>query len=202
MLQRLHIRPAKFCRGYALNTYCAILVFLIICLHFILQPVLLAQQKVEREYLLKAAFVYNFTKYIEWQDPDRLDSFVITVLGKSDILVPLNEIAKRNSVDGKTIRINHIATINDFKDCHILFIAPSEAENLDHILDIVEYENILTVADSHGFAMRGVAINFVIIEGRIKFKINSQALKRAELNVGSQLLKVGLMVKDERQRES
>lgn len=202
MFQRFYIRPAKSRRRSALGTYRAISVFLAVCLPLVLQPALFAQQKVEREYLLKAAFIYNFTKYVQWEVPDRLDSFVIAVFGNSDVLVPLNEIAKKNSVAGKTIIINHIATMNNFEDCHILFIAPSEVEGLDSILDIVEYKNILTVADSPGFAVRGVAINFIIIDGGIKFKINNGALKRADLSVGSQLLKLGLIVEDERQGES
>lgn len=66
-----------------------------------------------------------------------------------------------------------------------------------YILQKVKHKNILTISDSKGFAYRGVAINFIIVKGKRKFEINTDAIDRAGLRVSSQLLKLAILVKGE-----
>ena len=73
--------------------------------------------------------------------------------------------------------------------CNILLISASEKNQLQNILEMTKNKNILTVSDSNGFALEGVAINFVLVEGKLKFEINSNAINQAGLQVSSHLLK-------------
>lgn len=146
---------------------------------------------------IKAAFVYNFTKYIEWVDDDTTDSFEIGIIGDSDIIFPLQEIGEKELVNNKKIEIKHYQNIQDINVCHILFISASEKSQLQNILKKIENKNILTISDSKGFANEGVAINFVVVEGKIKFEINSNAINQAGLQVSSQLLKLAILVEKE-----
>ena len=126
---------------------------------------------------IKAAFVYNFTKYIEWVDDDTTDSFEIGIIGDSDIIFPLQEIAEMELVNNRKIEVIHFQDIQDINSCNILYISASEADELRDILKKIDGRNILTISDSNGFANEGGAINFVIVEGKLKFEINSNVIR-------------------------
>ncbi len=145
---------------------------------------------------IKAVCIYNFTKYIEWVDDDTTDSFEIGIIGDSDIIFLLQEIAKKELVDNRKIEVIHFQDINDINNCHILFISASENNSLSDILQKVKDNNILTVSDSMGFAQEGVGINFIIVDKKIKFEINNSAIDQAGLHVSSQLLKLAILVEE------
>lgn len=143
---------------------------------------------------IKAVFIYNFTKYIQWPNSDTSRTFEIAIIGDSNIIIPLKEIAEKKLVDNRKIEIKHCQDIQDINMCHILFISASENKRLHEILQKVKNRNILTISDCNGFAEEGVAINFVIIEGKVKFEISSGAINNAGLKVSSQLLKLAILV--------
>ena len=146
---------------------------------------------------IKAAFIYNFTKYIEWVDDDTTDSFEIGIIGDSDIISPLLEIAARELVNNRKIEIIHFQDIQDFNSCNILYISASEADVLPDILKNIDGRNILTISGNTGFALKGVAINFVIIDGKIRFEININLINQTGVLVNSHLLKLAILVEDE-----
>ena len=174
--------------------------FLVIFIHLlanILPDPAFAQPEQAREYEIKATFVYHFTKYIRWPDIDSAETFDIGILGKSEITAPLEEIARKRSAYDKRIRILHFNSIRHVEDCRLLFIPSSEKENLQEILSAVENKSILTVGESEGFAREGVAINFIILEGKTKFELNSRVIDRAGLQVSSQLIKLAILIEQE-----
>jgi hypothetical protein len=172
-----------------------IVLFYIILINF--QSSLFAQKEMGGEYNLKATFIYHFTKYIKWTDSDSTKDFKIAILGDSDIITPLKKIANMRTVNNRKILIKHFNNIQDIDTCQILFISASKKNELQVILKKAEHKNILTISDSKGFAHKGVAINFVISEGKIKFEINNRALKRTGLQVSSQLQKLAILVEEE-----
>ena len=155
---------------------------------------LFSQIETVKEYELKATFIYHFTKYIQWPDDHTSETFDIAVFGDSKIIAPLEKIAKIRLIDDRKIRIKHFDHIQNIDSCHILFISASQKRGLSRILKEVQNKNILTISDSEGFARRGVAINLVIVEGKIKFEINSKALERAGLQASSQLVKLAKLI--------
>jgi hypothetical protein len=175
------------------------LLFLIII--FALPIITLADNKdVSLEDKTKAAFIYNFTKYIQWPD-DTLKTFNIAILGNSEILIPLKEIEKKKKVDNRKLKIKHYHDISDIDTCHILFISKSEEKKLPEILDSIGTRKILTIGDTEGFAEKGVAINFKIVKGKIRFEINSDVLDNLKLQVSSQLLKLAIFVEGKKKDE-
>jgi hypothetical protein len=157
----------------------------------------IAQIEAGQEYKLKAVFIYHFTKYFQWSFSDTSGAFEIAIIGNSNIIDPLKEIAEKRLVKGRRIEIKRFQDVEDIDACHILFIPVSETNQLDKILQRVKTENILTISDSKGFANRGVAINFVLVKEKIKFEINSRALERAGLQASSQLQKLAILVEAE-----
>lgn len=151
------------------------------------------------EYLVKAAFVYNFARFVEWpsersQEPD--GPFTLSVLGKDPFGASLESIRGKR-VKGRDMEIRRVDGIENLQRCHILFISGSEKENLSRILMKVSDWPVLTVSDMDGFAHRGGMINFRTVEKKIRFEINLNAAERTGLKISSKLLKLAKIVKEE-----
>lgn len=152
-----------------------------------------------REYFIKAGFVYNFTKFIKWPknsfDSQR-DKFVIGVLGDSPIQECLRILAlEEKEAGGKELIIKNFASLDEIRECQILFISPSMKGRLEEILRIVNDMPILLIGETLGFAERGVGINFFILGNKIRFEFNMDALDKSSLKVDPLLIEVGRIVK-------
>jgi hypothetical protein len=150
-------------------------------------------QNIEQEANLKAAFIYNFTKYIDWQRYGHGTNFVIGVAGDSPILESLNEIANNGTIDNKRIVVKTINKGSEINDCDILFIPKDSPFPLNYILQKAR-PGVLTISEEPGYAEEGTAFNFVVINNRLKFEANLKAISSAGLKAGSQLLKLAIIV--------
>lgn len=151
-------------------------------------------QNGEAEANLKAAFIYSFTKYIDWGSNTHPDVFVIGVMGQdSPIISPLREIARRNTVNNKRIEVRILQDPSEERDCDVVFIS---RECPVPLTDILQYagRGVLTISESYGYAARGSDFNFVIINQRLKFEANLKAISSSGLRAGSQLLKLAIIV--------
>jgi len=149
-------------------------------------------QPAQQEANLKAAFIFNFTKYIEW-NTNVQDIFVIGVLGKSPIVEPLNEIARTNTIKNKTIVVRVLNRPEEVASCNILFIPRGCPFPLQPILDHAG-TGVLTISEQPGMARHGTAFNFIIRNNQLKFEANLKAISSAGLKAGSQLLKLAIIV--------
>jgi hypothetical protein len=150
-------------------------------------------QSVVQEANLKAAFIYNFTKYIDWNNYDNSGTFIIGVIGSSPVITSLNEIATTNSVNNKKIEVRIFNKPDEIEFCNILFIPEKNPYPLPSILAKVN-KGMLTISEEPGFARRGTAFNFVIKNDKLKFETNLKALNQADVKAGSQLLKLAIIV--------
>lgn len=144
---------------------------------------------VNTEYRLKAAFLYNFIQYIDWGTTP--SEYVIGIIGNSPIDAPLEEIAHTQS--NKKIVVKHFNSLNDITYCNILFIPKDSSIPLADILSKVP-KGVLTVAEKPGCARQGAAMNFVIVDNKLRFESNLQALNAEGLKASSQLLKLAILV--------
>ena len=164
----------------------------------------LAAQPAAGEYEVKAAFLYNFARYIEWPEeavPDAEDTFVIGVLGEDPFGPILDRIAKSKTVDGRKIAVRRFATVEDYTPCHILFVSSSETDRLATVLARLAESHVLVVGDTPGSARQGVIINFVIEQSKVRLEINPGAAERAGLKISSKLLRLATIVGDTRREE-
>jgi hypothetical protein len=151
-------------------------------------------QTQEQEANLKAAFIYNFTKYVEW-DRSGTDNnnFVIGVLGSSPVVKPLMEIARTKTIKNKNIVLQVYSRPEEINGCQILFIPEKNPFSLNAILDRTG-KGMLTISEETGFARMGTAFNFVVINNKLKFEANLNAIYLAGLRASSQLLKLAIIV--------
>jgi hypothetical protein len=152
------------------------------------------------EYELKAAFLFNFTKYVKWPErafADEHSPIVIAVVGTDPFGHALDDVVREKSVGGRKFDVRRFKTVDDLDACHLLFVAPSESARLSKIREHYTGEATLLVGDTDHFAGRGGAIGFYIEDKKIRFEINTDATKRATLDLSSQLLKLARIVKDD-----
>lgn len=145
------------------------------------------------EYAIKAAFIYNFTKFIEWDDSNEPTSFVIGVIGESPIYKPLQDVANTKQVNNKKIEIMHCVSKNAAScKCQILFVPETIKikEFQDFLTELSITKNTLIISESKGFLNSGAAINFLMNEDHIKFEVNMSSLNKNNLKASSQLLKL------------
>jgi len=151
-------------------------------------------QKIE-EYQLKSGFLYRICKYTRWPNSNDIKKpFVISILGRipagQEISIPQDQ-----TIHKRKIHIRKIEQLEEIDGSDVLFIASSEANRLESILEYTDKKPILTVGDSRGFAQQGVMINFYLQSGGIRFEINYEATKKASLKMHSQLFAIGRVVK-------
>jgi hypothetical protein len=148
------------------------------------------------EYLVKAAFIYNIAKFVEWP-PGTFETdsspVVLCILGKDPFGGSLKTIEGK-AVQGRPLIVRHIERVEDPGPCHILFISSSEAARLPQILAHVKDARILTIADMPRFAQNGGVINLVTMENRIGMEINTTAAEQARIQISSKLLKLARIV--------
>lgn len=150
-------------------------------------------QTEEKEASLKAAFIYNFSKYIDWDTNSHANDFVIGIIGTSPLTASLNEIAKSNTIKNKKIIVRQFSKPEDIVYCQILFIPQKIPFSLQSILDKAG-KGVLTISEEDGFAKKGTAFNFIIIKDKLKFEANLKAIDGAGLKASSQLLKLASII--------
>src|SRR6266403_1196383 len=146
------------------------------------------------EYLIKAGFIYNFAKFVEWpsatfSQPD--SPIVIGVLGTDPFGNVLDRIVEDKKIGPRGFVVKRLKwgkDLKDLKDCKIVFVSASERAHIDEILQSVKGLPILTVGETPGFAERGGVIRFTLEDNRVRFEVNVDAAHQADLNISSRLL--------------
>jgi hypothetical protein len=144
------------------------------------------------EYQIKAAFLYNFFKFVEW--PTAGNSMTIGVLGKDPFGDDLADELHGKTINDKPLILKHPATLQEATTCDVLFISTSEKVRMAVILDALRGHAVLTVSDSPRFIQHGGMIGFSLEDNRVRFSINHEATDAAHLTVSSQLLKLAKAV--------
>jgi hypothetical protein len=149
-----------------------------------------SESGVSREYAMKAAFIYKFTKFIEWSPEtfsDDRDPLILAVIGRDPFGKAIDVLHGRN-VKGRKILVKRITSTEDIDKSHILFISRSEKKRLPALLQKTRDLCVLTIGDMEEFSVYGGIINFFMVENTIRFEINVAAARQAGLNISSNLL--------------
>ena len=179
--------------GHSLRRALGTIIFALCC-----STILLAQQPKPNEYQVKAAYLFNFGRFVKWPakvSADNDSSFAVCVLGADPFGPALDATLANESLNGKPVVTRRISNSQDATGCRILFISSKEAGHLKDILATVDQEGILTVSDMPDFSRRGGMIQFVLDGERVRFEINLASAENAKLVLSSELLKVATVVK-------
>ena len=148
------------------------------------------------EYQVKAAYLYNFGKFVEWPPGALAGTQVsICVLGQDPFGPALDAALAGERIQGKSVMPRRITKAQEATGCEILYISSSEERRLSDILHTVDHIAILTVSDIPRFALRGGMIQFVLQGKRVRFEVNLTSAQDAGLTLSSELLKVAAEVR-------
>jgi hypothetical protein len=159
-----------------------------------------AHPQVSEEYRVKAAFVYNFTKFVEWppqtfKSPQ--DAISICILGKNPFGDSLAEVVHGKPVNGRPIVIRTIENAKDACACHVLFVRLSERKRLRSILEATSGHGVLTVGEMDSFPLEGGMINLKIDGDKIRIQINLEAAVRQHLGISAHLLGLAQIISEQ-----
>lgn len=148
------------------------------------------------EYHVKAVFLLNFTRFVEWpSSPTAAEApIVVGILGEDPFGRALDDVVRGETVRGRGVKVRRLRQIAEAEQCDLVFIASSERNRLGGILERTSGKPILTVSDMPEFAELGGMVGLVTTQGKTKLQINVEAAKAAHLSVSSKLLRPAQIV--------
>lgn len=152
-----------------------------------------AQDTLEAE--VRAAFIFNFTKFIDWP-PEALptDAFRVCVVGAPGFVPVLDALIRGESVLGRPLVRVEPSTPEAARECQVLYVGSGEPERAARMLAVVRDTPTLTIGDAPRFLQQGGAIRFLLEQDRVRFDVSLAALARARLEASSKLLRVARRV--------
>lgn len=149
-----------------------------------------AEASTAKEYKVKAAFIYNFTKFIKWPEDTFTatdEPIVIGFINKNPFGNELEKTLGTRTMQEHPFVIRRVKDAEDAKGVHLLFVSFEDAGETIALLRTIENESILTIGETKGFAARGGIIEFVIDKDKVRFNLNVTAAKKAGLSVNARM---------------
>jgi hypothetical protein len=143
------------------------------------------------EYQLKAVFLFNFTKFVEWPAQafgSAHDPFTICVTGSNPFGSSLDDEVGGKTVGKRPISVHVVSSPQEAQKCQILFFPAAERKRERGILEGLQSSSVLTVGETDDFTAHGGIVQFRLIDTRIHLEIISEAAARANLRISSKLL--------------
>jgi hypothetical protein len=190
------VKPAKRPRCSVRSLWQAQLLLTTAVLAFALTA---TPQENPSEYQLKAAFVYNFAKFVDWppttysgpQSP-----FAICIIGTDPFGSVIDDALRGKTIGDHPVVVERVKDAAAARRCKILFVSASEKHRLRDILESMKGANVLVVGDFEGFAASGGTIELTLQDNRVRFAINPGAADGAGLRISSKLLALAAIVHD------
>jgi hypothetical protein len=143
------------------------------------------------EYQIKAGFLFNFVKFVEWPGEAFADdgaALIIGVIGDDPFGSALDDVVSGKTVNGRRLEVRRLKWGEDLRRCHVLFVSSSERKRVVQLIDDLRGSNVLTVGEMAQFIQQGGIINFVMEANKVRFEINVAMAERARLKISSKLL--------------
>lgn len=161
------------------------------------EPATSGESGIPKEYQLKAAFLFNFAKFVEWPAQrfhDASTPLVIGVFGINPFASELESAVTGRQVNGRTLVVKRVAMAEDAKTTHLLFVPAAEDDRVREVLQALDGASVLTVGESEEFSEEGGMIRFLLEGDKLRFEINAGSAERAALQVSAQLQKLAKSV--------
>lgn len=140
---------------------------------------------------VRAVFLYNFTKFVEWPPPSQPDEpFRVCALADTAFIATLDRTIAGESVGGRPLVRAEVRSIDEARRCAMLYVGSGHREQAAPLLAAVRDLPVLTVGEGPSFVKQGGAIGFLLENNRVRFDINQRAVQRSGLKASSKLLRV------------
>ena len=174
-------------KEHIFSTYFLAILILLTCSKFL--------EAQSREYLIKAAYIEKFARFIEWPAKSIGEEFIITILGRDHFNGALEAIAQKYKIKSLPLKIKYISDISEIEPCQMLFISQSRKNTLNEILFYTKDKPILTLSETENYCEKGIHINFYYTEKEtIHFEVNPARLKKSGFKVDMYLIDLGKII--------
>jgi hypothetical protein len=153
---------------------------------------------------IKAAYLFNFAKFVEWpaEALPQSDSIVtFCALGLSPVVDELDSVLRGKTITGHKIALRRLQSPDEIAGCHVVFLTVGAGKQQPKLLKAASGHPILLVGDSPGFAQSGGAMNFVMESGKVLFEVNLRAVDGAGLKMSAKLLSLARIVASTKERQ-
>jgi hypothetical protein len=157
-----------------------------------------SQNEENAEYPIKLAFLYNFTKFVEWPPESYREAntpLAICIVGHDPFSPDLETELRTRKVGDHPVEVRPLRATDSVNACHVVFVPITEKDHADKIMKSLQGSNTLTVGESEGFAAMGGIINLVVEGNKLRFEVNTDAADRAGLKISAKLLTMAKIVK-------
>jgi hypothetical protein len=157
-----------------------------------------AQAQRVSEQNVKAAYVYNLARFVEWPAQSlhtHTAPITLCILGQTPVSSALAEAVKGEKIDDRALLVQPLSTARQAGGCHVLFIAASERKDLHVILSDLKDVGLLTVGETEEFLDEGGAVNFKLEGTKVRIEINMNAVDRQKLRISPRLLSLARVVR-------
>lgn len=172
--------------------------YLLLFLACVLGWPLEAQHAQPGEYEVKAAFLYNFAKFVEWPAetfPSRASPITIGTLADDRFQAILEQTLAGKTAQERSLVVKKLGpSLQDARKCQIVFVSSAERGAVGDLLNATKGASVLTVGETEGFAQRGGMVNFVLIENKVRFEINNLSARNSGLHISARLLQLAATV--------
>ena len=176
---------------------------LVVWLFLSTSPEALSQDQEDAEYSVKLAFLFNFTKFVEWPPDSYRDPqapLVICIIGRDPFRQDLEAELRTRKVGDHPVEVKTLRSSDKLSACHIVFVPVTE-KDLGRIFSGLQGSSTLTVGETTGFAALGGIINLTVEGNNVHFEVNRLAADRAGLKIGSRLLSIAKIVTEQDHRK-
>lgn len=149
------------------------------------------------EYAVKAAYLFNFGKFVRFTPPESVEnrqSFDICIVGEDPLGHTLDDLTANERLEDKPVRVVRFKSAAEARGCAIAYISASEGTRIGTDLKTLRGQEVLTVSDASHFLEDGGMIQFVTVEDHVRFAVNLDAARAAQLSLSSELLRVAISV--------
>jgi hypothetical protein len=153
------------------------------------------QAQLETDYAVHANIIYRITKYIDWPQDKKSGDFVIGIIGESPLHNYLKTFVAGKTVVSQKIIIRKYSPLSKAFDCQMLFVCEVESPHIKKISTRTAGFPVLLISEDEGFARKWSCINFSIEDDRLKLEINKNNIEQRHLNIATELLELGTVVK-------
>jgi hypothetical protein len=146
---------------------------------------------------VKAAYLYNFAKFVEWPTKDYLDSHSairLCVLADAGFEAELKKIVLGKTIASRPVMVMQPRRVEESRDCHILFIGSSQGKEAEKMIAALHDASVLTVGETNDFVQKGGMITFILQDDRVQFQVNHKVATRAGVHISARLLSVARLV--------
>ena len=146
--------------------------------------------------MIKANYIYNFAKLVDWPIQSKKGNFIITVMGNTNVYNQLVKKYSSKTIGSQPIEIKKVTNAGNISKCHVLYIEKEFNAQLNQVIKTLENSNTLIVTDKTGALSQGSAVNFTLQENNLKFELNLGNALKHKLFIGSTLKSLALYVEN------